>query len=62
MPTNQINLEIKTLFTDTSDTEIYTEILDSDNLLGVLTYGQALTGFASQNADNDQICTLKKKQ
>lgn len=58
MSDKKINPEIEALLVEFLDTHIYPQILDKDNLLAVLTYGSALTGYASQNSDIDLLILL----
>ncbi len=58
MSNNKINPEIENLLNEFLQTYIYPEILDKDNLLAVVTYGSALTGYASQNSDIDLLVVL----
>ena len=41
---------------------IYPNILDKDNLLGVLVYGSSLTGFSSKNSDIDLLIILNEAE
>ena len=59
MPTNKINEEVKKVVKKFLMNEIYPNILDKDNLLGVLVYGSSLTGFSSKNSDIDLLIVLR---
>ncbi len=60
MPTNKINEEVKKVVEKFLMNEIYPNILDKDNLLGVLVYGSSLTGFSSKNSDIDLLIVLRE--
>lgn len=62
MPTDVINNEIKSLLEDFIAQYIMPDILDKDNLLGILTYGSSLTGYSSKNSDIDLLVILNYAQ
>ena len=62
MPSNQIDLEVKLIVEKFLKESIYPNILDKDNLLGVLVYGSSLTGFSSKNSDIDLLVILNEAE
>lgn len=62
MPSNQIDLEVKFIVEKFLKESIYPNILDKDNLLGVLVYGSSLTGFSSKNSDIDLLIILNEAE
>lgn len=62
MPSNQIDLEVKLIVEKFLEQTIYPNILDKDNLLGVLVYGSSLTGFSSKNSDIDLLVILNEAE
>ena len=62
MPSDQIDLEVKFIVEKFLKESIYPNILDKDNLLGVLVYGSSLTGFSSKNSDIDLLVILNEAE
>ena len=59
---NKVDNEVLSLLNEFLEIYIYPRIVDKDNLLAVLTYGSALTGFASKNSDIDLLIVLNRAE
>lgn len=62
MPSDYIDNKVRTIAENFLNEHIYPQIIDKDNLLGVVVYGSSLTGFASKNSDIDMLILLREAE